>query len=433
MVAAVRVESALPGRVRVALPQPNDFASADIFVQIIDLDGEVLATSDNLGTQQLPVNPHALTATRSGVSGFETIDVGSVRLRVFYAPVALAGRSLAVTQVARPLASQESLLAGLRLILTGGILLSVMLSAIVGWLLSRAALRPISQIAAVAEDIGRARDFGRRVTYDGPADEVGRLAATFNSMLGQLDSAYSELRSAYARVEAALTSQRRFTADASHELRTPLTTIRGNATLLRQFPDMAPADRDESIAQIADEAGRMSRLVQDLLVLARADAGVQVTLAPTALGPIVRDVHRQSALLSTGVEVELGRVDDVVVPGDRDYLKQLLLILVDNALKYTPAGGKVTLECVRVGAEAELSVADTGIGIDAEDLPHIFDRFYRASRARQPVGTGLGLAIARWIVEVHHGTISVDSASGAGTRFAVRLPETTTSEPAPAA
>jgi two-component system, OmpR family, sensor kinase len=419
---AVRIGVISPTELRIALPQPNDYASADIFVQITSLDGTVLATSDNLGSLHLPVNPSALDGARGGIRGFETLDAGDLRMRVFYAPLTLAGHTVAVTQVARPLILQDRILAGLRLILAIGITLSVVVSAVVGSLLARAALRPIDRMTAAAEDIGQSRDFARRVTHPGPNDEVGRLAATFNSMLGQLETAYSELRAANARLEAALASQRRFTADASHELRTPLTTIRGNATLLRQFPEMAAVDRGESVDQIADEAERMGRLVQDLLVLARADAGIHMALQPMALAPLVREVYRQAGTLAREVELRLEDPDDIVVLGDRDYLKELLLILIDNALKYTPPGGHATLRCVQADGSALVTIDDTGAGIDPEDLPHIFERFYRASRARQTGGTGLGLSIAKWIVDEHHGSITVESRLGEGTTFAIRLP-----------
>ncbi len=158
---AVRVGVVSPTEMRIALPQPNDYASADIFVQITDLDGTVLATSDNLGTLNLPVNPSALSGARNGLRGFETLDAGAVRLRVFYAPLTLAGHVVAVTQVARPLILQDRILAGLRAILAVGITLSVLISAVVGSLLARAALRPIDQITTTAEEIGQARDFAR--------------------------------------------------------------------------------------------------------------------------------------------------------------------------------------------------------------------------------------------------------------------------------
>ena len=260
---------------------------------------------------------------------------------------------------------------------------------------------------------------------------MGRLAATFNDMLDRLQSAYAALQSANRRLEAALESQRRFVADASHELRTPLTTVRGNASLLRRFDALSPEDRQDAVAQIGAEAERMSRLVNDLLMLARADAGQLLERKPVALAPLIDDVAHQARVLAGGklsVSVlRLGNVD-AEVRGDADALRQLLLILVDNAIKYTPAGGSVTLglRVEQTGANqqtARITVIDTGAGIPREDLPHIFERFYRADRARRAGGTGLGLAIGKWIAEAHGGTISVESSPGAGSTASPRTTE----------
>ena len=409
-------------QIQVTIPQPNVYAAADIFVQVSYLDGQVLATSDNLEGQHLPIGATDLEAARLGYAHYDTIQVGGERLRMLVSPLTIGGRPVGLLQVARAARPMEDTLNRLRLLLLAGIGLSLALSGLVGWALARAALAPIDQVTQTAEEIGASRDFGRRVEHSGPQDEVGRLAGTFNLMLGQLQAAYAELQAAYSRTEAALASQRRFTADASHELRTPLTTIRGNAGLLQQVETMSPEDRRESVAQIVGEAERMSRLIQGLLVLARADAGQRLAREPVALAPLVEEVARQAEFLARGVEVSLEQVAEVEVLGDRDYLKQLLLILVDNATKYTPTGGRVTLSaCVADGLVA-LRVADTGVGISPEDLPHIFERFYRADRARQSGGTGLGLAIAKWIVDEHRGRIDVDSEVGRGSTFTVRLP-----------
>ena len=411
------------GLLQVTLPPPNVYAAADIFVQISSLEGRVARTSDNLENRPLPIDETDLAAAQAGDSHYETVEIGGERLRILDAPLLLAGRPVGLLQVARALGPTESALNRLRLLLLAATGFSLALSAVIGWTLARAALAPIDQVTKTAEEIGASRDFGRRVEYPGPPDEVGRLAATFNLMLGQLQAAFAELQAAYRRVGDALASQRRFIADASHELRTPLTTIRGNAGLLQQFADLRPEDRRESVAQIADEADRMSRLVQELLVLARADAGQRLDRDLVSLVPLVREVARQATLISSGgATVQLGPVDDAEVLGDRDYLKQLLLILADNALKYTPTSGRVTLSCDVEAGVARLRVADTGVGIAPEDLPHIFERFYRADRARKAGGTGLGLAIARWIVEQHEGEICVASEVSQGSTFTVRLP-----------
>ncbi|MBI2941169.1 MAG: HAMP domain-containing histidine kinase [Chloroflexi bacterium] len=407
------------GRVRLELPNPDVFATGDTFVQLVTLDGEVIAASANLAQQDLPITPEALAATRDGHALYQTTQVGDTAIRLFDAPIVVAGRSIGMLQVARSLQTYRQSLIRLRAVTIFGGLASVVCSALIGSALARTALRPLERFARTAEEIGEARDFSRRVDYRGPRDELGRLATTFNRML-------ERLQDAYAGLEAALASQRRFVADASHELRTPLTTIRGNASLLQQVPHMTPADRDDAIAQIVGESERLSRLVQDLLTLARADAGLHLARHPVGLRGIVAEVIRQARFWRDGVLVQAGELGDATVIGDADTLRQLAVILVDNAVKYTPAGGSVTVSLVADEGTAVLEVADTGIGISAEDLPHVFERFYRADRARSAGGTGLGLAIARWIVTEHNGRIDVVSEAGKGTTFIVRLPASIT-------
>lgn len=419
---SVRLEAGSLTGVRITLPTPSVYAAADIFVQISALDGQVVATSDNMEGRRLPVDGIDLRAARSGYAHFDTIEIDGERLRILDSPLFAAGQPVGLLQVARALQPAEDTLNRLRLLLLAGIGVSTVLSGLVGWTLARAALAPIGRVTQTAAEIGASRDFGRRVEYPGPADEVGRLAATFNSMLSQLQGAYAELQAAYSRIEETLASQRRFIADVSHELRTPLTTIRGNAGLLQQVETLSSEDRADSVAQIAGEAERMSRLVQDLLVLARADAGQHLRREPVEVGPLLREVARQAALIADGVEVRVEAVAEAETLGDRDYLKQLLLILVDNALKYTPRGGSVSLSSSVGDAAVSLRVVDTGVGIAPEDQPHVFERFYRADRARSSRGTGLGLAIARWIVEEHRGRIEVESEVGRGSAFTVTLP-----------
>ncbi len=245
-----------------------------------------------------------------------------------------------------------------------------------------------------------------------PTDEVGQLTATVNDMLG--------------RLEASFETQQRLVADVSHELRTPLTTIQGNLDLLRRGAADDPGMRGEALAAIGNETVRMRRLINDLLLLAQADAGLQLQLQPVELDTLLLDVYRQGQVISqgTGVRVRLGAEDQAVVMGDGDRLRQLLLNLVDNAIKYTPSGGDVTLTLKRQAGWVQVTVSDTGCGIPPEDLPHIFERFYRADRSRtRPGGAGLGLSIAKWVAEAHGGELEVESEVGQGTIFTLYLPE----------
>jgi len=261
-----------------------------------------------------------------------------------------------------------------------------------------------------ARAITLSRDLSSRIEAPPHRDELGRLAGTFNEMLASL--------------EAASRAQQRFVSDASHELRAPLTAIQGNLELLRRHRAMPETERDEALTEVERESTRLSRLVADLLVLARADAGVSLKRCPVDLDAVVLEAYKEARHLSQGQALTLDPFEPARVEGDEDRLKQLLLILLDNALKYTAATGHVTLGLHRRETEVEIVVRDTGVGIAPEDVPLVFERFYRAdpARSRDPGGTGLGLPIARWIVEQHEGEILLDSQLGQGTTVTVRLP-----------
>jgi signal transduction histidine kinase len=226
-----------------------------------------------------------------------------------------------------------------------------------------------------------------------------------------------------ARMEQLFSSQQRFLADVSHELRTPLTVIKGNVDLMRRTSQVDA----ESLDSIEDEADRLTRLVGDLLLEAQVESGnLPLHFSPVELDTLLLEVFREMRILARSrVRLKLPEIDQVMVNGDRDRLKQVFINLVSNAIKYTPQGGEVTLSLARVGENARLVVRDTGQGIPAEDLPHIFERFYRAekSRSRSRVGGfGLGLSIANWIIDRHGGQIEVDSMEGKGTTFCIFLP-----------
>jgi len=287
----------------------------------------------------------------------------------------------------------------------------------VSWLVAGRALRPLDAMATTAEEIGQTQDLSRRLPEGSVDDEIGRLQRSFNQMLRQLEDAYQ-------RLQSALVAQRRFVADASHELRSPLTTIRGNVGLLLKRTDITSDDRVAALNDIAGESERMSRMVQDLLTLARADAGYHLEKSPVDLEPIIQDVSRQAQTLQPFRRVELQDGVPTMVQGNADALKQLLWILVDNALKHTPEGGRIRMRLGSAGMTAELAVADDGPGIPAEDIERIFERFYQADAARSGEGTGLGLAIARWIAEEHGGRVFAGNNPGGGAIFTVQLPAT---------
>lgn len=389
------------------LPPVDPFSSPGVFVQVSDREGKIVDRSENLVNRFLPLEASRRERILRGQAEVYILQAGESRLRVFTAPLPVGPQIVGVIQVAASLYEMDATLQRLAYVLAGGIGLALLVAAIIGAFLARAALQPIDDITRTALRITRTDDLSRRLERVWPQDEVGRLAATFNEML--------------ARIENLFHTQQRFIADVSHELRTPLTTIRGNVDLLRRLNRI---DQD-SLAAIEDEADRMARLVADLLLLAQADAGVKLEKKPVELDTLLLEVYRQARLLADEVRVTLGHEDQAVVLGDADRLKQLLLNLVENALKYTPPGGEVTLSLHRGDGWVRVAVADTGVGIPAQDLPHIFERFYRVdkARSRERGGTGLGLSIAQWIAQAHGGRIEVESEVGKGSTFTVWLPE----------
>jgi two-component system, OmpR family, sensor kinase len=390
---------------------PIDVFASQYYVQIVNIDGQPVQQSDNLQGRALPLSQEMISTVRSGRSGNYTLDLGQgVRLRVYYTPIIFAQHPIGAVQIGQSLSNMEEALAVIRSTMLLGSITALLLAAVGGVILARAALRPIQYISATARQITMAEDLGRRIPISVPNDELGQLTNTINDML--------------ARLETLFQTQQRLVADVSHELRTPLTTIRGNLDLLRRGAVDDPIMRAEALSAIEDETGRMSRLVNDLLLLAQADAGLKLHFEPVELDTLVLEVYRQAQVMAQGnLAVRLGAEDQALVLGDADRLRQLLLNLVDNAIKYTPNGGQITLTLKKESGWVEVAVHDTGIGIAEQDLPHIFERFYRADPSRgRPGGSGLGLSIAHWIAEAHGGRLEASSVPGQGSTFRLGLP-----------
>jgi signal transduction histidine kinase len=281
-----------------------------------------------------------------------------------------------------------------------------LIAALIGsWLVAGRALKPLKDVAGAADGIGRTRDFGRRLPGRRSRDEVALLSASFNRMLDQLQDAFE--------------SQRRFVADASHELRTPLTTIQGNAGLLARGPAVSDEMRRAAAEDISAETARMTRLVDRLLTLARADAGLSLELAPIEMGALVSEVCRQARTVHNDRALECTTVD-ARIAGDEDAIRQLLWILLDNAWRH--ARSRVSVTLALEGDWARLAIADDGAGIAHEDRERVFERFYQADSARTGQGAGLGLSIARWIVEQHRGRILAGESAAGGAAMYVDFP-----------
>ena len=386
------------------------------WTQTRSLEGTVLRRTADLSDTTLPLSDAGLRAVQAGSVWVETAQVDDDPLLIYSLPVTLPDRPTEIVQIAAPIVEREQSLNTLRFILIVGDLLAIAAAFAIGWVLAGAALQPIHRITQTAQAIGTERDFRRRVQHVGPNDEVGQLAAMFNTML-------TELESAYRQVEQALDAQRRFVADASHELRTPLTTIRGNIELLRQEVPMDERERADVLADTKEEMARLIRLVNQLLVLARVDAGRSLRREPLPLKPLVEDVCRQTKSLAPRRAITCEASAEAVAWADRDALKQVLLILLDNAIVHTPTSASISVATAIADQRVAIKIRDTGPGIAPNLLPRIFERFYRGDVSRSGGGTGLGLSIAQELIEAQKGTLTVESQVGQGSVFTVTLPQ----------
>jgi len=390
------------------------FRDQEVYFQVRRAAGEIIFRSANLNDEELPLSEAGQSAVEAGVSWTETVHLSSGRVLVYSAPVDGPDGQLEIVQAARSLADLDHLQNTLlrNLLIAGGIVVAA--ASGIGWFFSGFVLRPITRITHTAQEIGSEQDFARRVDYDGPRDEVGQLVATFNTMLGQLQGAYS-------RVEQALQIRRRFVADVSHELRTPLTTIRGNIELLRRVPPIAAEDQSTVINDTAHETDRLIRLVNDLLMLEHSDGVQRLRAEAVPIKPLLEALCQQVGRLAPDRVISCTEVEDVAALGDPDALRQVLLILLDNALTHTAGDVRVSAAASQ-GESTVISIHDQGPGIPADAMSNVFERFYRGKEARSKPGTGLGLSIAKALVEAQKGTLSVGSSPETGSVFSVRLP-----------
>ncbi len=399
----------------IRLPQFDVFRASSVYVEALDNKGNIRGKSTNVGDFNEQLDPAKITelSTKSAVEQKPVYNnvqhLGAPPLRVYTYPLVVndTGELFGYLQVAASLEDIELTKHGLLLTLLVIGALVLMISSAAGAAMARRALRPMTEITNAALEIYRTDDLDRRVDVF-TNDEVGRLASAFNEMLDRLTRLFR--------------AQQRFVADVSHEMRTPLTVIRGNVDLLR----MGCAD-EESLDAITSESERMTRMVSNMLLLSQADSGaLPMHLQPLDLAPLIANIVRSGHIMADGrVEVNSVVSGEAIIQGDSDRLKQVLLNLVDNAIKHTPDGGKVIINAASPdGHNVVISVTDTGIGIPPQDLAHVFERFYRVdkSRSRAQGGAGLGLAIAKSFVEAHGGQIDVQSTMGEGTAFIVTLP-----------
>jgi signal transduction histidine kinase len=383
-----------------------------------DTHGELLdsvhAEGIDLGSN--PIDPIGLrTALEYGQESFREVMRGDLHYQVKTKPLYSSDNLtlLGVLQVGTSLNGVDKFLNDLEqaLILTG--LSAMALTALISYMTTQRALMPLATVTRTASEITHADDLSRRIPeFGNNSDEVGHLIKAFNQTL--------------ERLEELFLSQQRFVADVSHELRTPLTVIKGNADLMRRMNVM---DK-QSLKSIENEIDRLTRMVDDLLVLAKAETGkLPLDKRLVELDTIMLEVCQEAIVLANGnKEIHIGAIDQVLVYGDRDRLKQVILNLVSNAVQYTQEGGVIELRLGKQAASAYLVVEDNGPGIPEEDLTRIFERFYRGEKSRarshqeDGKGFGLGLSIAYWIIHNHGGNIEVETQIGEGTSFTVWLP-----------
>jgi two-component system, OmpR family, sensor kinase len=424
-----------PVRFEDIVPTLGSFASRGQLIQITSRTGEVVRSSEYAPSK--PIVPES--GEPSGEPEIVSTELAGDEARAVHYPVTVTDRDgvrwyIGAVIVGERLTTMHETLASLRQVLLVASALGLALALAGGWVLAGRALRPVDRVtaaaAAIATGDGTATSLSSRLAVPPTDDELSRLSATFNAMLD--------------RLQASFRAQERFVGDASHELRTPLTAIRGNVdVLLRQSRlsgrELGATDLAPALDDIRRESDRMRRLLDDLLLLARADADAGKDPADTTtirhetvrLDEIAADAVRSAAALASGQVLELEAARGVQVPGDPDRLHQLVMILLDNAIRHTPPGGRIRVAVASTAdGQARIAVRDEGEGIAPEHLPHLFERFYRAdgARGRSSGGTGLGLAIAQAICRAHGGDISVTSAPDQGATFLVTLPSGVQSE-----
>jgi signal transduction histidine kinase len=434
---------------QLTLPTVNVYRDPGVTVEALDAQGGVRYRSANASNTSVPIDKRTLQSALAGQNVWYAPQIDGQPVRVLATPVYVPAASadsrsnalrspVGVLLVAKSTSDESATLSLLHslLLATGAVALALALLG--AWAISSYVLRPLAEIGATARAIAWASARGirpsalsRRARSPGGDDELAQVVELFNEMLAALEDA-SQI-------------QRRFVADASHELRAPLTTMQGNLAFLQRHLEELPVDeRRTMLADAHAETLRLARLVDGLLLLARADAGVDgreerasgapaeqagqppITELDHAILQLVRQLRGRLRAEGNSTRLILGHIEPVRVRGDEETLRRIALILLDNAIKYAAPGddqpGEVTISLERAGTEAVLHVRDTGIGIDPADLPHIFERFYRADRARGRQGTGLGLAIAETLVERLGGSISAESEPGKGSTFTVALP-----------
>lgn len=435
----------------IILNSVDGLGTQGVAIEVFDAGINLLATTTNTGNYgpQSSVDTLVPSPVPWDAQTIRTIKQHHPNIDALYSTIHYQGQTIRVytlrtndfgsehfIQTARSEQDIVQTLSNLRLLLIRGGLLTLIFAFIGGWCITWSVLALVRRMTRTAQSISSSRDFSKRISGNDThknkrfpvQDELSTLAETFNQMLASLEEAYQR--------------QQRFIADASHELRAPITSIRCNLDLLSKAPDLPESEVQAALDDARAETARMGRLVNDLLLLAHADASTNSNnTRPTIekhtqiidLDSLLLEIYRQYAPIAPDNDVhsshtrpllQLQTITPTQVCGDADQLKQVFVALLDNAFKYTPYEGSITLSLTQEHDNALVTVQDTGIGISPEDMPYIFERFYRADRARtrNRGGSGLGLAIVQAIVQEHRGSVQVESVPGKGSIFTVRIP-----------
>ena len=316
-------------------------------------------------------------------------------------------------QVGTSLQAVNETMKNLKIFLYTGIPAILILATLVGFFMARRALNPVSKITQTARVISNGNDLSKRIPVPSAQDEIGKLVVTFNDMLERLENSFVHMR--------------QFSSDASHELRTPLTVLKGQSELTLNKPRTAN-EYQEVLSSNLEEINYMSKVLEDLFALSKADENnIRLDYNPMNLGAIIEEVCKHAAILADekNIKIMIAYLEPVQINGDEVRLRQMIWNILHNGVKYTPEGGNIKISLQNREGDALLTVEDSGIGISKENLPNIFNRFYRVDkvRSRSEGGSGLGLSISRYIVEAHKGQIEVHSQLGEGTKFKITLPK----------
>ena len=383
------------------------------FYRIYDGSGNVGSRSKNIDASKFPLSQTAYADALIGINSYETFMVdGKHPIRVITMPILKNKKLVNLVQVGTSLESVRETMKNLRIFLFTAVPSVLVLAALFARFMARRALKPISKIIQTARDIGQGQELSQRIPVLKVQDELGQLALTFNEMMNRLENSFAQMR--------------QFCSDASHELRTPLTILKGqNELALSKTRD--PKEYQDVVISNLEEINYMSKVLEDLFLLSKSDENqVNLDCKQVDLRALVEEICKHAEVLAEekNVKIIITFLEPIEIKGDQVRLRQMVWNVLQNGIKYTQRGGELKISLQNEGEFVLLTIQDTGIGIPEEDLPLIFNRFYRVDKARtrDEGGSGLGLSICRQIAEAHKGKIEVESNLDLGTRFKIRLP-----------